>query len=307
MTGRGGPTFRAADLDVGALVAAKSGRTTSVCLPARDEATTIGRIVEAIVSELVVAHALVDEVIVVDDRSTDATARVAAAAGARVVAADSVLPELGEGTGKGEALWKSLAVSTGDVVAWCDADITDFDPCFVSGLLGPLLLDPHLGFVKGFYERPVGGVTGEGGRVTELVARPLIALLLPGLDGFSQPLSGEYAGRRDVLERLPFSQGYGVDLGLLADALALLGHDRVAQVDLGVRTHRNRPLGDLGATALAVLHEGLGRAGVEGMAWPATLKRPGVAPRTVGDGVRPALIDVPAHRPHPPVPGVSAG
>jgi len=296
MTGQAGPTFRAADLDVGALVAAKAGRTTSVCLPARDEATTIGPIVEVIVAELVVAQALVDEVVVVDDRSSDATARVAAAAGARVVAADAVLPELGQGTGKGEALWKSLAFSTGDVVAWCDADITDFDPCFVTGLLAPLLLDAEVGFVKGFYERPVGGITGEGGRVTELVARPLIALLLPDLAGFFQPLSGEYAGRRDVLERLPFSQGYGVDLGLLADAVTLLGHARVAQVDLGVRTHRNRPLGDLGATALAVLHEGLGRAGVDGMAWPATLTRPGAVPRTVGDGVRPALVEVPSYR-----------
>lgn len=296
MTRPPGSTWRAADLDVGALVAAKAGRSTSLCLPARDEAGTIGPIVEAVVSELVERHHLVDEVLVVDDRSSDATAAVAAAAGARVVAADAVLSELGPGTGKGEALWKSLAASSGDLVAWCDADIVDFDVRFVSGLLGPLLLDRHVGFVKGCYERPVEGVPGEGGRVTELVARPLIALLLPDLAGFAQPLSGEYAGRRDVLERLPFTQGYGVDLGLLADAVAALGPGGVAQVDLGVRTHRNRPLGDLGPTALAVLHEGLDRAGVAGMTWPATLARPGAVPRTVAGGVRPPLAEVAAHR-----------
>lgn len=296
MTGRVGATFRAVDLDLEELLAAKGDRRTSVCLPARDEAGTIGPIVDAIVTVLVAGCGLVDEVVVVDDRSTDATAAVAAAAGARVVAADSVLPEVAPGTGKGEALWKSLAATSGDFVAWCDADIVDFDVRFVTGLLGPLLLHRGLGFVKGFYERPVAGVPGEGGRVTELVARPLIALLLPDLAGFAQPLAGEYAGRRDVLERLPFSQGYGVDLGLLADAVALLGHAGVAQVDLGVRAHRNRPLHDLGATALAVLHEGLDRAGVPDMVWPATLTVPGGPPRTVGDGVRPPLAEIAGYR-----------
>lgn len=296
MVWRAGRSWRAADLDLGALVAAKGDRRTSLCLPARDEAATIGPIVASVVAALVERHGLVDEVLVVDDRSSDGTATVAAAAGARVVSADDVLPELGPGTGKGEALWKSLAASSGDLVAWCDADIVDFDPRFVSGLLGPLLVDPGIGFVKGHYDRPLDGVAGEGGRVTELVARPLVALLLPQLAGFAQPLSGEYAGRRDVLERLPFTQGYGVDLGLLVDALAALGPGGVAQVDLGVRTHRNRPLGDLGPAALAVLHEGLDRAGVAGMDWPATLTRPGAPPRTVGDGVRPPLAEVAARR-----------
>lgn len=282
-------SWSAADLDVGDLVAAKGSRRTSVCLPARDEAATVGPIVAAIIEELVERRPLVDEVVVIDDRSSDDTAAVAAAAGARVVAADEVLPEVGPGTGKGEALWKSLAATTGDLVAWCDADIVDFDVRFVTGLLGPLLLHRDLGFVKGSYER-------EGGRITELVARPLIALLLPELARFAQPLSGEYAGRRDVLERLPFTQGYGVDLGLLADVVAALGQGGVAQVDLGVRTHRNRPLDDLGPAALAVLHEGLRRAGVNDMAWPAVLARPGGVVRLVGDGVRPPLTDVAAYR-----------
>lgn len=284
--------WRAADLDLDDLLAAKGGRRTSLCLPAQDEAATIGPVVTAIVSELVDRRPLVDEVIVVDDRSSDATAAVATAAGATCVRADDVLVEAGSGTGKGEALWKSLAASTGDLVAWCDADIVDFDPRFVIGLLGPLLLERDLGFVKGSYDRT-------GGRVTELVARPLIALLLPDLAVFDQPLSGEYAARRDVLEQLPFTQGYGVDLGLLADAVALLGQSGVGQVDLGVRTHRTRPLADLGPAALAVLHEGLRRAGVEGMAWPASLRRPGGVVQLVGDGIRPPLVDIAGYHRRP--------
>ena len=288
MTGRPG-AWRAEDLDLDELVAAKGGRRTSVCLPARDEAGTVGEVVATIVGELVERRPLVDEVLVVDDGSSDATAVVASAAGARCVRADDVLPHAGPGTGKGEALWKSLAAATGDLVAWCDADIVDFDPRFVSGLLGPLLLQRDLGFVKGSYDRT-------GGRITELVARPLIALLLPDLAPFDQPLSGEYAGRREVLERLPFTQGYGVDLGLLADAVDLLGHRGVAQVDLGVRTHRSRPLDELGPAALAVLHEGLRRAGVEGLAWPAALPRPGGVVELVGDGIRPPLVEVAGYR-----------
>ena len=281
--------WRAADLDLDDLVAAKGAHRTSVCLPARDEATTVGAVVTTIVRELVERRPLVDEVLVVDDRSSDDTVAVAAAAGATVVSAGDVLQGAGPGTGKGEALWKSLAAASGDLVAWCDADIVDFDPGFVVGLLGPLLLQHDLGFVKGTYDR-------SGGRVTELVARPLIALLLPDLAPFDQPLSGEYAGRREVLEQLPFTQGYGVDLGLLADAVGLLGPGGVAQVDLGVRRHRTRPLADLGPAALAVLHEGLRRAGVEGMAWPASLPRPGGTAELVGDGIRPPLVDVPGYR-----------
>ena len=205
---------------------------------------------------------MVDEVVVVDDGSTDATAAVAAAAGAVVVAASSVLPECGPGTGKGEALWKALYVATGDVLVFCDADLTDFDPAFVTGLLGPLLLEPFtgapgVGFVKGHYDRPVGG-----GRVTELVARPLLGLFFPELLPIRQPLGGEFAARREVLERVPFVQGYGVDLGLLVDVAARFGPESIAQIDLGTRTHRNRSLDELGHQATAVLRVALRRAGV---------------------------------------------
>ncbi|HVF14123.1 MAG TPA: glucosyl-3-phosphoglycerate synthase [Acidimicrobiales bacterium] len=228
----------------------------SVCLPARNEEATVGVIVAAIVQELVEGRGVVDEVVVVDDGSTDATASVAAAAGAVVVAADDVLPGIGRGTGKGEALWKSLHVATGDVLVFCDADLRDFDPAFVTGLLAPLD-DPGIGFVKGFYERPEGG-----GRVTELVARPLIGLFFPELAFIRQPLGGEFAARREVLDQVPFVQGYGVDLALLVDVAARFGVESIAQADLGVRTHRNRPLEELRAQSRAVLRAALRRAGV---------------------------------------------
>jgi glucosyl-3-phosphoglycerate synthase len=203
---------------------------------------------------------LVDEVIVIDDHSTDRTHEEAAAAGARVVAAAEVLPEHGRGHGKGEALWKSLYASTGEVVVWCDADVRDFDPRFITGLLGPLLTDRDVGFVKGFYQRPVDGQVRGGGRVTELVARPVLTMLFPHLAEVVQPLSGEYGGRRRVLERVPFVEGYGVDIGLLIDIAAAFGVGALAQVDLGQRIHRNRPLHELSPMAAQVLQAALHRA-----------------------------------------------
>jgi glucosyl-3-phosphoglycerate synthase len=267
----------------------------SVCLPARDEAETVGRIVADLRDSLVDRVGLVDEIVVADDHSTDATAAVARDAGARVVSVDDVFPELGPGEGKGEALWKSLAVAEGDLVAWCDADITDFGPRFVLGLVGPLLRWPDVGFVKGFYDRPVGDSAHGGGRVTELVARPVIAAMFPHLASIVQPLSGEYAGRRSLLERLPFVQGYGVDLGLLADIAELEGTEAIAQVDLGTRRHRNRPLDELGPQALAVLQTALRRAGTS-LGGDATLVRPDLEPVEVGTGERPPLVEVPAYR-----------
>jgi glucosyl-3-phosphoglycerate synthase len=249
----------------------------SVCLPARNEEATVGAIVATIVRELIQAQGVVDEVVVVDDRSTDATAAVAAAAGAIVVAADDVLPGMGPGTGKGEALWKSLHVATGDILVFCDADLRDFDPAFVTGLLAPLALDDDIGFVKGYYDRGVGG-----GRVTELVARPVLDLFFPELAAVRQPLGGEFAGRREVLERLPFVQGYGVDLALLVDVAARFGVESIGQADLGTRTHRNRSLEDLRAQATAVLRAALHRAGVE--------DRPGWDPAAVAQ--RPPLVEV---------------
>lgn len=290
-------TFHHEDFAVAQLAEHKArlGHSVSVCLPARDEDATIGAIVEDLVGTLVNRMGLVDEVLVMDDHSTDGTAAVAASAGARVVAVDDVMPELGPGEGKGDALWKSVAAAEGDLIVWCDADILDFGPRFVVGLVGPLLARPEIGFVKGFYDRPVDGAPHGGGRVTELVARPAIASLFPHLASVVQPLAGEYAGRRSLLERLPFVQGYGVDLGLLIDIAELEGTEAIAQVDLGTRRHRNRPLDELGPQALAVLQVALRRAGT-GRGGPATLVRPDCEPVEVVTGERPALVDVPAYR-----------
>ena len=234
-------THDASEYAVDDLVAAKGATSVSVCIPARNEEATVGAIVTTIRSTLVDHLGLVDEVVVVDDHSTDGTGALAAAAGATVVGAADVLPEHGKGHGKGEALWKSLYASTGDIVIWCDADVRDFHPRFITGLLGPLLVEPSIGFVKGFYQRPVDGQARGGGRVTELVARPLLTMAFPHLAGVIQPLSGEYGGRRRVLEQVPFVEGYGVDIGLLIDISGRFGVGAIAQVDLGERVHRNRP------------------------------------------------------------------
>jgi glucosyl-3-phosphoglycerate synthase len=244
----------AAEWPVDALLLAKGTTTVSVVLPALDEERTVGDIVTVIRRDLMERTPLVDEIIVVDSHSTDATAEVAAAAGALVVAQDSVLPHLPPLTGKGEALWKGLAASAGDVVVFVDADLLDFGSHFVSGLLGPLLVDADIQFVKGAYERPFTGpdgvaLRGGGGRVTELVARPLLNLFWPELAGFAQPLGGEYAGRREVLEQVPFVTEYGVEFGLLVDLLELVGLDAMAQVDLGVRTHAHQSVAALGRMA----------------------------------------------------------
>jgi len=290
-------TFHHEDFVAAELAALKlrQGHSVSVCLPARDEEATIGAIVEVLRAALIDRVGLVDEVLVVDDHSQDGTAAAAADAGARVVAVDDVLPELGTGTGKGEALWKSVAAADGDIVVWCDADITDWGPRFVVGLVGPLLVSADLQFVKGFYDRPIGDSPHGGGRVTELMARPVIAAMFPHLASIVQPLSGEYAGRRSLLERLPFAQGYGVDLGLLVDIAQSEGTEVIAQVDLGSRRHRNRPLDELGPQALAVLQTALRRAGTH-LGESATLVRPDLEPLTVADGERPPLVRVGGYR-----------
>ncbi|MDX2395348.1 MULTISPECIES: glucosyl-3-phosphoglycerate synthase [unclassified Streptomyces] len=231
-----------------------TGTTVSVVLPALDEEATVGRIVEVIRRDLIEGPAfpLVDELVVIDSGSSDGTAKVAAAAGARVVHRDEVLPRVPALPGKGEVLWRSLLATTGDVVCFVDADLRDFDSAFVSGIVGPLLTDPQVQFVKAMYDRPLGDAPGQGGRVTELVARPLLNLHWPQLAGFVQPLGGEYAVRRSLLERLPFPVGYGVELGLLVDALHTVGLDALAQVDVGVRLHRHQDGQALGRMAAAI-------------------------------------------------------
>ncbi|GAA3430192.1 glucosyl-3-phosphoglycerate synthase [Streptosporangium sandarakinum] len=235
------------------LLEAKGDATVSVVLPARDEAETVGGIVAAIRRDLMEAVPLVDELVVVDSRSVDDTAARAARAGARVVAQDEVLPDLKPLDGKGEALWKSLAATSGDLLVFVDADLREFRTSFVTGLLGPLLADPGVVYVKGCYDRPLRDVQGGGGRVTELVARPLLNLHWPMLAGFVQPLAGEYAGRRSALERVPFVTGYGVELALLVDLLELAGLDALAQVDLGRRVHSHQSTEALGGMAAQIL------------------------------------------------------
>lgn len=221
------------------------GRTgVTVVLPARNEQATVGAIVETLVRDLVDHVPLLDEVVVMDSGSTDRTAQVATDAGARVLHVDSVAPHTGAGRGKGDALWKGLLATDGDLIVFLDADLEDFTSRYVVGLLGPLVLHPEIAYVKATYDRPVTSTPGMapagGGRVTEVLARPLLNAWWPMLSGFVQPLSGEYAGRRAVLERVPFVTGYGVEVGLLIDLLDLVGLDGLAQVDLERRVHRHQ-------------------------------------------------------------------
>ena len=284
----------------------RAGTTVSVCIPARDEEATVGHTVDTIRRTLVQHVALVDEIVVIDDGSTDATAEVAAGAGAVVHASGSILPELLPGAGKGNALWKSLWVSSGDLVCWVDADIRNFGSHFVAHLLEPLLTDPAIGFVKGYYRRPLHGAPTGGGRVTELVARPLLSALFPELTRFVQPLSGEYAGRRSVLESVPFVQGWGVEIALLVDLAARFGVETLAQCDLGVREHRNRSLDQLAPQAMAVLLTALRRAGVPEDRLSTTLVRADLDHRLeeieVPTDERPPIAEIPGYRTRLPTP-----
>lgn len=274
------------------LVALKGDTTITVALPAKDEASTIGPIVAAMYDEMVLEHKLVDELLVIDDHSADETAQIAADNGATVLSAASILPDYGTGHGKGEALWKSLFASSGDLITWCDADIRNYDNRFVLGVLGPLLTRPDIGFVKGFYQRPLRDDGEGGGRVTELMARPLIASLFPQLGGLVQPLSGEFGGRRKLLENIAFSQGYAVDLAILIDLVAAHGPDIIAQVDLGTRIHRNRPLRELGPQSAAILGMALRRAGQSGVPEELELMRPHMGNATVHLGDRPPVASL---------------
>ncbi|BAX93915.1 glucosyl-3-phosphoglycerate synthase [Mycobacterium shigaense] len=254
------------------LEAAKAGRTISVVLPALDEEDTIASVIESI-SPLV--DGLVDELIVLDSGSTDDTEIRAVAAGARVISREQALPEVPIRPGKGEALWRSLAAARGDIVVFVDSDLIDPHPMFVPWLVGPLLTGDGIHLVKSFYRRPlrgselsdVGDVGGDvsatgGGRVTELVARPLLSALRPELGCVVQPLGGEYAASRELLRSLPFAPGYGVEIGLLVDIFDRLGLDAIAQVNLGVRAHRNRPLAELGVMSRQVIATLLSRCGI---------------------------------------------
>lgn len=249
-------TSGASDWPVADVLAAKGAHRVSVVIPARNEDATIDDVVGLIRAELMDEVPLVDELVVMDSLSTDETARVAAAAGAVVHAVADVRPDLGVREGKGEALWKSLFVTTGDVLVFIDADLTQWGTHFVTGLLGPLLADDDVQLVKGFYDRVLDlgtGVAAEGGRVTELVARPLLAIHRPSLSQVVQPLAGEWAIRRAHFASLPVPTGYGVELATLLDTEARHGIDAIAQVDLGSRAHTHQNLHDLGLMATELL------------------------------------------------------
>lgn len=309
-------TFHHHRFDPVALAEAKrrQGRTISVCIPALNEEATIGPIVEAIRRELVERMSLVDEVTVIDSSSSDGTAAAASDAGAAVHQERDILPEVEPLGGKGDALWKSLFVLRGDLILWLDADIRNFDPHFVVGPLGPLLTDPSISYVKSFYRRPIDGSAGrtatEGGRVTELVARPIINMFWPHLAGFIQPLAGEYAGRREVLEQVPFFTGYGVEIGLLIDIAERFGVDAMAQVDTDTRVHRNRPLEELSRMAFAVLQAAFRRLSSEGRLDPETVQGLGMYQfEPAGEAYRmePAVIEVRERPPAATVAGYGAG
>lgn len=234
--------------------------SVTVILPALNEEATVATIVKQIRRELMTNDglALVDELVVLDSGSTDRTAKVAAAAGATVIHRDAVFPQIPTVTGKGEAMWRGVAATRGELVVFVDADLRSFSTSYVVGLLGPLLTDPAVQLVKAVYERPLVGdrqtMPAGGGRVTELVARPLLNLHWPELAGVIQPLAGEYAARRSLLEQLPFSCGYGVDFALLIDTARIHGVRAIAQVDLGVRVHRHHDTARLGRMAAEIMH-----------------------------------------------------
>lgn len=273
------------------LVLTKAGRRISLIFPCRDEAATIGPLVAAARRELIVGSGLLDEVVVLDDGSTDATADVAAREGARVVAIETIHAVHGPGRGKGNAVWASLLASEGDIVVWCDGDVTSFSSVWVERLVAPLLVDPSVALVKAMYERPTD--RGGGGRTTELVARPLLSMFAPALAGLCQPLSGEFAGTRAALEAIPIVQGWGVEIAMLLDIAARFGADSIGQVDLGVRHHRHRSLDALAVQAAEVMATALGRVDPLNQLTSPTLRRADGSVVGLNVAERPPVVTVP--------------
>jgi glycosyltransferase involved in cell wall biosynthesis len=239
------------------LLKEKQGSTISLAMPALNEEDTVGKVIATIKSALMDNVPLLDDIVLIDSDSIDQTRTIAQDLGIPVYIHQHLLPELDARTGKGEALWKSLLVTKGDIVVWIDTDIVNIHPRFVYGIIGPLLLNNNIQFVKGFYRRPlrVGNKiqAGGGGRVTELTARPLLNLFYPELSGVIQPLSGEYAGRRQALETATFFSGYGVETGLLIDIFERYGLRAIAQVDLLERIHHNQGLEALSKMSFAII------------------------------------------------------
>ncbi len=252
--------------DIGALVTEKERQnlTISLCIPTLNEEKTIGKEIVIFKSELMMKYHLIDEIAVIDSGSTDSTREVAASFGADVYLAKDILPEMGEKRGKGENLWKAIYQLKGDIIVYIDADIKNIHPRFAYGLVGPLIQNPTIQYVKAFYERPLATSHGlrptGGGRVTEILVRPLFSLFFPELTALIQPLSGEYAVRRSLLEKIPFPIGYGVETSHLIDVYHMLGMMAIAQTDLDQRVHRNQTTRDLGRMAFGILQTFLSRA-----------------------------------------------
>lgn len=250
-------------LDPGERIAAKAGRTVSVIIPTLDEVATIGDIVRTIRTDPETVD-LVDQVLVIDSGSTDGTPGAARAAGAEVADHHDVRPDLGTIPGKGEGMWKALEVATGDLIVYVDGDLENFTGGWVARLVEPLLVDETIRLVKGSFDRPLGPEENrDGGRVTQLVARPMLAAFFPALLGLRQPLAGEIAARRADLRRLPFASGFGVDIGLVLDVHARWGREALAQVELGERRHSHHSTEELARMAVTVLYTMLRRAGVD--------------------------------------------
>lgn len=252
-------TWTADAIEQDAITTAKTnfGLRVSVVVPARDESATIASIVRTVQTLTHGSNPIVDEIVVIDSDSTDATTTIARTAGATVIAAADIRPDLGSRSGKGEAIWKSLFVTSGDLLVFLDADVTTMTPDYVTRLIAPLVLDPSVALVKGFYDRDLADASerrsGQGGRVTELLARPLIELWWPRLSGVAQPLAGEWAIRRSLIETLPIPSGYGVEFAVLVDTFHTMGLAAIAQVDLGSREHRHQDLLALSAMATEIL------------------------------------------------------
>ncbi len=252
------------------LARAKNGRTITVCFPAHNEAETIYTVVSKFMSHPLCTDHVIDEVVVIDDRSTDSTARAARRAGATVHSSESCMRAYGSSRGKGDVLWRSLALVRGDIVIWCDADLTEVDPARIAALAWPLLIDDRVVMAKGYFPRDAA--SGGGGRVTELVARPMLSLFFPEVAHLKQPLSGMCAVRRSAMEQIAFETDYGVDVGLVIDVAQRFGARSVVEVDIGQIEHRHRPLDQLAVTSLAVQRTILERAGVD-LPFGATLQR----------------------------------
>lgn len=297
--------------DVPALVAAKKSLTLSLCIPTLNEEDTIGEVIRILRSELQERFPLLDEIAVVDSGSEDRTREVAAAAGARVFQASEILPETGTARGKGENIWKAVAALNGDILCFVDGDVRNMHPRFVLGTVGPLLTRPDLHYVKGYYDRPhaaaeVGVRPAGGGRVTEALVRPLFSLFFPELAALVQPLAGEYAARRSILDAIPMPTGYGVETAHLIDVLHLCGPSAIAQTDLDERLHRHQDTASLGRMSFAILHAFFQRASGSlslNTSLPDTyrhfMREDGVTRALewhLPDRERPPLLEIPAYR-----------